>query len=79
MSDVNTVKYLKDYQQPDYWVTHVDLTFDIRDGETLVSAQITGEEEWLSSASACSGWRGTGIAGGGKLNGVAAHSRRDTG
>ena len=40
MSDVNTVKYLKDYQQPDYWVTHVNLTFDIRDGETLVSATL---------------------------------------
>lgn len=40
MSDVNTVKYLKDYKQPDYWVTHVDLTFDIRDGETLVSATL---------------------------------------
>ena len=40
MSDVNTVKYLKDYKQPGYWVTHVDLTFDLRDGETLVSAKL---------------------------------------
>ena len=40
MSEVNTVKYLKDYKQPDYWVTHVDLTFDLRDGETLVSAKL---------------------------------------
>ena len=40
MSDVNTVKYLKDYLQPDYWVTHVDLTFDLRDGETLVGAKL---------------------------------------
>ncbi len=40
MSEVNTVKYLKDYKQPDYWVTHADLTFDLRDGETLVSAKL---------------------------------------
>ncbi len=40
MSDVNTVKYLKDYKQPDYWVTHVDLTFDLLDGETLVRAKL---------------------------------------
>jgi len=40
VSEVNTVKYLKDYRQPDFWVTHVDLTFDIRDGETLVSAKL---------------------------------------
>ena len=40
MSEVNTVKYLKDYKQPDYWVTHVDLTFDLRDGDTLVSAKL---------------------------------------
>src|SRR5690606_510410 len=37
-SEVNTVTYLKDYQQPDYWVTHVDLTVDLREGETLVRA-----------------------------------------
>ncbi|GJL65439.1 MAG: aminopeptidase N [Nitrospirales bacterium] len=40
MSEEHSVKYLKDYQQPDYWVTHVDLTFDLRDGETLVSAEL---------------------------------------
>ncbi|MDT3776523.1 aminopeptidase N [Nitrospira sp. MA-1] len=40
MSEVNSVTYLKDYTQPDYWVTHVDLTFDLRDGETLVSAKL---------------------------------------
>ncbi|MFZ1745816.1 MAG: aminopeptidase N, partial [Nitrospirales bacterium] len=38
MSEINSVTYLKDYQQPDYWVTHVDLTVDLREGETLVSA-----------------------------------------
>lgn len=38
MSEVNSVTYLKDYQQPDYWVTHVDLTVDLREGETLVRA-----------------------------------------
>ena len=40
MSEVNKVIYLKDYKQPDYWVTHVDLTFDLRQGKTLVSAKL---------------------------------------
>lgn len=40
MPEVNAVKYLKDYKPPDYWVTHVDLTFDLRDGETLVGAKL---------------------------------------
>nr|MBA3965969.1 aminopeptidase N [Nitrospirales bacterium] len=40
MSETNTVTYLKDYTPPDYWVTHVDLTFDLRDGETFVSAKL---------------------------------------
>ena len=40
MPEVNTVRYLKDYTPPDYWVTHVDLTFDLRDGETFVSAKL---------------------------------------
>ena len=40
MSDTNKVTYLKDYKQPDFWVTHVDLTFDLREGETLVSAKL---------------------------------------
>jgi aminopeptidase N len=38
VSEINSVTYLKDYQQPDYWVTHVDLTVDLREGETLVHA-----------------------------------------
>ena len=38
MSEVNSVTYLKDYQQPDFWVTHVDLTVDLQDGETFVRA-----------------------------------------
>jgi len=40
VSETNTVTYLKDYTQPDYWVTHVDLAFDLRDGETFVSAKL---------------------------------------
>ncbi|MEX0828816.1 MAG: aminopeptidase N [Nitrospirales bacterium] len=40
MSEANTVTYLKDYKQPDYWVTHVDLNFDLREGEALVSAKL---------------------------------------
>jgi aminopeptidase N len=40
VSEVNSVTYLKDYRQPDYWVTHVDLTFDLREGETFVSATL---------------------------------------
>ena len=44
MSKTNTVTYLKDYRQPDYWVTHVDLTFDLRDGETLVRAKLQAKK-----------------------------------
>ena len=40
MAEANKITYLKDYKQPDYWVTHVDLTFDLREGETLVSAKL---------------------------------------
>ncbi len=40
MSEANTVTYLKDYKQPDFWVTHVDLIVDLRDGETLVNAKL---------------------------------------
>ena len=40
VSETNKVTYLKDYQQPDYWVTHVDLTFDLREGETFVGAKL---------------------------------------
>ncbi|WP_447970120.1 aminopeptidase N [Nitrospira sp. M1] len=40
MSEEHAVKYLKDYKQPDYWVKHVDLTFNLRDGETLVNAKL---------------------------------------
>ncbi|WP_342350041.1 aminopeptidase N [uncultured Nitrospira sp.] len=40
MLETNKVTYLKDYTPPDYWVTHVNLTFDLRDGETLVSARL---------------------------------------
>jgi len=44
VSKTNTVTYLKDYRQPDYWVTHVDLTFDLRDGETLVRAKLQAKK-----------------------------------
>jgi len=40
VSEANKVTYLKDYRQPDFWVTHVDLTFDLCDGETFVSAKL---------------------------------------
>ncbi len=36
----NNVTYLADYQPPDYWVRHVELEFDIRDGETFVKARL---------------------------------------
>jgi aminopeptidase N len=28
--------YLKDYQQPDYWIDHVDLTFELEEEKTRV-------------------------------------------
>ncbi|GJL55540.1 MAG: aminopeptidase N [Nitrospirales bacterium] len=40
MPEEHTVKYLKDYKQPDYWVKHVDVIFDLREGETLVNAKL---------------------------------------
>lgn len=43
MSD-NKMKYLKDYKQPDYWVRHVDLTFDLKEGETVVTSKLTVEK-----------------------------------
>ncbi len=38
--EANTVTYLKDYAQPKFWITHVDLVFDLREGETLVGAKL---------------------------------------
>ena len=39
----NKITYLKDYKQPDYWVRHVDLDFDIHDHETFVTAVLQVE------------------------------------
>ena len=44
MSGTNTVTYLKDYKQPDYWIKHVDLEFDLQDGETIVTAKLQIEK-----------------------------------
>lgn len=33
--------FLKDYQEPNYWMTHIDLTFDIHEGVTRVTALST--------------------------------------
>ncbi len=35
-----TVKHLKDYKPPAYWVDSIDLHFDLNETETLVSAQM---------------------------------------
>ena len=59
MSEVNSVTYLKDYQQPDYWVTHVDLTVDLREGETLVRAVLQVKKKRESYQPAGSRWRRT--------------------
>ncbi len=32
--------YLKDYKEPDFWVDHVDLDFDLKDGITQVKARL---------------------------------------
>ena len=32
--------YLKDYQQPDYWIEHTELTFELSDDHTLVTARL---------------------------------------
>ncbi|MCB9995693.1 MAG: aminopeptidase N [Rhodospirillales bacterium] len=44
MSTEDNFTYLKDYKQPDYWVRHVDLTFDLQDGETFVTARLKVEK-----------------------------------
>ena len=33
--------YLKDYQQPDYWINKTDLTFELEEKKTTVTAQVT--------------------------------------
>lgn len=38
-----TVRYLKDYRAPDYVIRQTDLTFDIRDAETLVKSRLIVE------------------------------------
>ncbi|MGZ9108341.1 MAG: aminopeptidase N [Micavibrio sp.] len=43
MSESGKVMYLKDYRAPDYRVKHVDLEFDIQDGETFVTATMQVE------------------------------------
>lgn len=42
MKDANPKAiYLKDYQEPDYWINKTDLTFELGDDETLVSANLS--------------------------------------
>ncbi|USD66527.1 aminopeptidase N [Vibrio sp. SCSIO 43136] len=38
MADNLQAKYRKDYQSPDFTISHIDLTFDLQDTETLVTA-----------------------------------------
>ncbi len=38
MSHNPQAKYRKDYQSPDYTITHIDLTFDLHDTQTVVTA-----------------------------------------
>ncbi|ELT95371.1 hypothetical protein CAPTEDRAFT_101858, partial [Capitella teleta] len=33
--------YLKDYQAPDYWIDHTDLTFDLFEDHTIVTSTLT--------------------------------------
>ena len=44
MFEANKVTYLKDYKQPDYWVRHIDLTFELWEGETIVNARLQIEK-----------------------------------
>ncbi|WP_435640605.1 aminopeptidase N [Micavibrio aeruginosavorus] len=36
----NKMIYLKDYKQPDFFIRHTDLEFDIRDGHTIVTSRM---------------------------------------
>lgn len=40
MAADSNVTYLKDYKEPDYWIEHVDLEFDLQDGETFVTSKL---------------------------------------
>ncbi len=41
--------YLKDYQPYPYEITHIDLLFDIRDGETLVTSTLAIKSDGISN------------------------------
>lgn len=43
MTESGKTMYLKDYRAPDYRIKHVDLEFDIQDGETFVTATMQVE------------------------------------
>jgi aminopeptidase N len=43
--------YLKDYQQPDYWIDHVDLTFELEEEKTRVISKLQIKKHDNSSAS----------------------------
>ena len=43
MADTNSTMRLEDYQAPDYKIRHIDLEFDIRDGETFVTSVLQVE------------------------------------
>lgn len=43
--------YLKDYQQPDFWVEHVDLTFDLEEEKTQVISKLKIKKREASAAS----------------------------
>ena len=32
--------YLKDYQQPNFWISHVDLRFELFEDKTIVHAEL---------------------------------------
>lgn len=45
--------YLKDYQQPDYWIEHTELTFELSDDHTLVTARLDIVRNSQRPASGC--------------------------
>lgn len=45
----NTI-YLKDYQQPDFWIEHVDLTFELEEEKTRVVSKLQVKKHEDSSA-----------------------------
>ena len=49
--DAPKVIYLKDYQKPDYFITHVNLNFDLKEDVIIVTSCLTFKREKTGASS----------------------------